>query len=127
MAKKQLLNTDDILLAQSDAWRKTDKNSLNSDQRMHMDYGNNTFLHPSDWNMPEAVAIIIYFSDINDTGGGTAIIPRQNDDLCIAEPRTTSYKKTCKNSPKIIPQSSKNHVRRPSKKVLKIDTKKQEK
>ena len=77
---KQLLNTDDILLAQSDAWRKTDKNSLNSDQRMHMDYGNNTFLHPSDWNMPETVAIIIYFSDINDTGGGTAIVPRQNDD-----------------------------------------------
>tara|TARA_Y100000991_G_C21948637_1_gene338655 strand:- start:497 stop:1429 length:933 start_codon:yes stop_codon:yes gene_type:complete len=83
---KQLLNTDDILLAQSDAWRKTDKNSLNSDQRMHMDYGNNTFLHPSDWHIPEAVAIIIYFSDINDTGGGTAIVPKQKDDDELYKP-----------------------------------------
>ena len=31
--------------------------------------GNNTFLHPPSWDRPDAVAVIIYFSDINITGG----------------------------------------------------------
>lgn len=44
---------------------------------MHMDYGNNM------WSMPlegpaEAVAAIVYYSDTKDTGGGTAIVPRQS-------------------------------------------------
>jgi hypothetical protein len=84
---KQLLNTNDILLIQSDAWGKAGKNTdtefNNNDQRMHMDYGNNTFLHPSDWNNPECVAVIIYFSDTDETGGKTAVVPRNgvNDEL----------------------------------------------
>ena len=81
---KKLLNTDDILLVQADAWGKkgTDDYSeqSNNDQRMHMDYGNNTFLHPSPWNDPESVAMIIYLSDINDTLGGTSIVPRKGFD-----------------------------------------------
>ena len=50
---------------------------------MHMDYGNNTFLHPADWYSPETVAIIIYLSDTNLTEGGTAVVPRidNNDEL----------------------------------------------
>ena len=43
---------------------------------MHMDYGNNSFLHPPKWENPEAVSIIIYLSDISETGGGTSVVPR---------------------------------------------------
>jgi len=78
---KQLLYTNDILLCQSDAWGKygtLDKSVYsNTDQRMHMDYGNNTFLHPSPWDKPESVAVIIYLSNTNKTGGGTAIVPHK--------------------------------------------------
>ena len=80
---KTLLNTSEILLVQSTAWGKEGNsnyfNSSNNDQRMHMDYGNNTFLHPSGWNNPEAVAIIIYLSDVNETEGGTSCVPREGD------------------------------------------------
>ena len=41
-----------------------------------MDYGNNTFLHPSEWDKPEVVAMIIYLSDVKDTLGGTSCVPR---------------------------------------------------
>lgn len=84
---KELLYTDNILLLQSDAWGKAGyrnmDNMSNQDQRMHMDYGNNTFLHPSDWDSPETVANIIYLSDVNETGGGTSVVPRlgKNDPL----------------------------------------------
>lgn len=79
-AVKTLLNTDNIHLTQSDAWAKVGINerkpSYNADQRMHMDYGNHTFLHPSSWEEPEAVAAIVYFSNIQETGGGTALVPK---------------------------------------------------
>ena len=75
---KQLLNCNEISLIQSDAWGKagkeTDTEFNNNDQRMHMDYGNNTFLHPSPWSNPESVAAIIYFSDTNETEGKTAVV-----------------------------------------------------
>lgn len=84
---QQLLNTENILLVQADSWAKIGSHNLeeksNNDQRMHMDYGNNTFLHPSKWNEPEAVAMIIYLSDITHTGGGTSLVSRidENDEL----------------------------------------------
>jgi ectoine hydroxylase-related dioxygenase (phytanoyl-CoA dioxygenase family) len=88
---RQLLNTDEILLMQSDAWGKKGSNnyqeSSNNDQRMHMDYGNNTFLYPSNWENPEAVSLIIYLSDIKETLGGTSCVPRQgNNDELYQEP-----------------------------------------
>ena len=50
---KALLKTDDVLLCQSDAWSKIGKDDYtsqsNNNQRIHMDYGNNTFMHPPDW------------------------------------------------------------------------------
>jgi hypothetical protein len=83
-AVQQLLDTPDIRLLQADLWSKVgaathahDAQS-NTDQRMHMDYGNNTVLHP-DWHQPEAVAAIIYFDDSGNTAGGTAYVPRQGD------------------------------------------------
>jgi hypothetical protein len=86
-AVQQLLDTPDIRLLQADLWPKVgaatqahDAQS-NTDQRMHMDYGNNTLLHP-DWHQPEAVAAIVYFDDSDLTSGGTAYVPRQG----IADP-----------------------------------------
>lgn len=76
---QQLLNTNDILLTQSDAWSKCYTNfnpQSNLDQRIHMDFGNHTFLHIGEWENPEVVAIILYLSDIEETGGGTAYVPR---------------------------------------------------
>ena len=77
---KQLLNCNEISLIQSDAWGKagkeTDTEFNNNDQRMHMDYGNNTFLHPDTWDSPEAVALIIYLSDTSEIGGQTALVPK---------------------------------------------------
>lgn len=78
---QELLQTNEILLTQCDTWgkegeqRKSTPDS-NQDQRMHMDYGNNTFLHPSKWEKPEAVSVIIYLSDISETGGGTSLVPK---------------------------------------------------
>lgn len=77
---QELLKTNDILLTQADTWGKegisTSNPNSNNDQRMHMDYGNNSFLHPTKWENPEAVSIIIYLSDILETGGGTSVVPR---------------------------------------------------
>lgn len=84
---QKLLNTENILLVQADSWGKIGSTNLadisNNDQRMHMDYGNNTFLHPSKWDNPEAVAMIIYLSDISETDGGTSLVSRidENDEL----------------------------------------------
>ena len=76
----KFLNTKDILLTQSDAWSKigTDIKSIqsNQDQRMHMDYGNHTFLHPPSFDNPEAIAMIVYLSDTEITGGGTAYVSK---------------------------------------------------
>ena len=77
---QKLLDSENILLVQSDTWSKSgeinNNSQSNKNQRMHMDYGNNTFLHPSKWDNPEAVAAIIYFSDTKKTGGGTAVVPK---------------------------------------------------
>ena len=84
---KKLLDTDDILLVQADAWGKIGKDDYsefsNNNQRMHMDYGNNSFLHPPSWDYPECVAMIVYLSDTKKTGGGTALVQRNGneDDL----------------------------------------------
>tara|TARA_Y100000816_G_C26050288_1_gene550608 strand:+ start:185 stop:1129 length:945 start_codon:yes stop_codon:yes gene_type:complete len=87
---KKMLNTDNITLIQSDAWSKYGeinvKKNSNKDQRMHMDYGNNTFLHPSSWEDPEVVSIIIYFSDTKITGGGTSVVPKQGKNDILYQP-----------------------------------------
>ena len=84
---QELLNENEILLVQADAWGKVGNSnfseSSNNDQRMHMDYGNNSFLHPPEWDNPECVSMIIYLSDTNKTLGGTSVVPRNdsNDEL----------------------------------------------
>lgn len=71
-----------ILLKQSVPWAKygvsARDSSSNSDQRVHMDYGNNQ------WDMPmpkqvDAVAALVYYSDTSETGGATAIVAREGD------------------------------------------------
>jgi hypothetical protein len=47
---------------------------------IYTDYGNNTLVHPPDWYDPECVAMIIYYSDSDECGGSTALVPRQGVD-----------------------------------------------
>jgi len=44
-----------------------------------MDYGNNMWGFPPPWNKPNAVAMILYYSDTTKTGGGTAVVPYRPD------------------------------------------------
>lgn len=73
----------DIRLRQSVPWAKYGVPSAgkrsNSDQRMHMDYGNNQWSVPV-YGTPQAVAVIVYYSDTRKTGGATAIVPRRGQD-----------------------------------------------
>ena len=91
VAVQQLLDSVDIRLLQADLWPKIGVESdnhdaqANTDQRMHMDYGNNTLLHP-DWQSPEAVAAIIYYDDSLETAGGTAYVPRKGDADHVYQP-----------------------------------------
>jgi hypothetical protein len=81
---QQLLDTENVRLMQADLWPKIGSSNkandaqANTDQRMHMDYGNNSLLHP-DWGHPEAVAAIIYYDDCDETAGGTAFVARQGE------------------------------------------------
>ena len=90
-AVQQLLDITDVRLLQADLWPKigieadTHEAQANTDQRMHMDYGNNTVLHP-DWQSPEAVAAIIYYDNGEETAGGTAFVPRQGDADPVYQP-----------------------------------------
>lgn len=83
----QLLDSDvaGLRLSQSDLWPKygrADRSGKydNQDQRIHFDYPNHTLAHPSPWHRPEAVEMIVYLSDVADTGGSTALVPRDGDD-----------------------------------------------
>jgi len=79
----------DIRLTQSDLWPKygrlpstpTGADRLdNDDQRIHVDYPNHTLAHPTPWDRPEAVEVIVYLDHVEDCGGATAIVPRTDAD-----------------------------------------------
>ena len=78
---------EEVRLLQSDAWSKYGGEKINDsknnrDQRIHVDYANNTLVHPSSWNTPDAVAMIVYFDDSDLTGGCTAVVPKEgNNDI----------------------------------------------
>ena len=83
----QLLSepVSNLRLTQSDLWPKYGKDSKlgiqdNSDQRIHVDYPNHNIAHPTPWRSPEAVEMILYLSDVEHTGGPTAVVPRQGAD-----------------------------------------------
>jgi hypothetical protein len=52
---------------------------------MHMDYGNNTMLHPQ-WDTPEVVAAVIYYDDSEDTGVETGDVSRRAVDDPVYQP-----------------------------------------
>ena len=54
--------------------------SSNNDQRIHIDAFNHYLTFPSDWDKPEAVAMIVYYADSTDCGGCTAIVHREGYD-----------------------------------------------
>ena len=66
---RRYLNSE-VLLTQSEAWCKTESGL---DQRMHMDFGNHSFTRPC--AEPEALAAIVYFDNVEETGGATAVVP----------------------------------------------------
>jgi hypothetical protein len=80
----------DIRLTQSDLWPKYGREPAeqkaaqaardNNDQRIHVDYPNHTLVHPPPWSRPEAVEMIIFLDDVEQSGGPTAVVPRQGDD-----------------------------------------------
>ena len=76
----QLLNAPARLI-QMQVWAKKGCKpsgpQSNQNQRMHMDYGNNTLVHPPPFVNPSACALILYLSDTDLTGGGTAVVPRE--------------------------------------------------
>ena len=80
-----LLKTEDIKLTQADAWCKYgsghDEKDLmgNKDQRMHMDYGMHSFLHPLSWENPECLAAILYYDNSEVCGGGTGFVRKISD------------------------------------------------
>ena len=84
-AVAQLLDTavTELRLSQSDLWpkygrvEKTAGALDNQDQRIHIDYPNHTLAHPAEWQRPEAVEMIVYFSDASECGGRTAVVPRE--------------------------------------------------
>lgn len=79
---RECLGTDDIILTQSVAWAKygqpVSNNQSNSDQRVHMDFGNHYWGVPPE--IPDMIAAIVYYSDTEETGGGTAVVPKQGPD-----------------------------------------------
>lgn len=75
----------EMRLSQSDLWPKygrptTNGDYDNQDQRIHVDYPNHTLAHPSPWNRPEAVELILYLGDVEECGGSTALVPRSGPD-----------------------------------------------
>ena len=91
LAAQKLLGTQDVRLIQADLWPKIGvadelhEAQANTDQRMHMDYGNNTVLHPQ-WDTPDVVAAVVYYDDWDETGGGTAYVPRHGVDDPVYQP-----------------------------------------
>jgi len=74
-----------LRLTQSDLWPKygrTQKSAGaldNMDQRIHIDYPNHSLAHPTEWYRPEAVEMIVYLNDVENSGGPTAVVPREGD------------------------------------------------
>jgi len=50
--------------------------SGSQDQRVHIDGFNHYLAFPTEWDKPEAVAMIVYYDDTSESGGGTAVVPR---------------------------------------------------
>ena len=82
-AVADLLDTEisQLRITQSDLWpkygrRERQSEQDNRDQRMHVDYPNHSLVHPPRWETPEAVELILYYSDSADCGGETAVVPR---------------------------------------------------
>jgi len=77
--------TTQLRLTQSDLWPKYGQTRPrgafdNDEQRIHVDYPNHTLTHPSPWDRPEAVELILYLDDVDECGGSTALVARDGPD-----------------------------------------------
>ena len=69
--------------------------SIEGDQDIHVDYGNNTLLVPPKTRAPEAVACLCYYSDVDEVGGATHFCPAEAGEL-------TSYDSASFNPPNFV-------------------------
>ena len=75
----------ELRLTQADLWPKYGRPPSgaphdNADQRIHCDYPNHTLTHPSRWDEPDAVEMIVYLDDVEECDGPTALVPRRGPD-----------------------------------------------
>jgi ectoine hydroxylase-related dioxygenase (phytanoyl-CoA dioxygenase family) len=74
-AVANITGTDDSLLATSILWAKYG-GTADYDQELHVDYRNNTLLHPSDEGPYAQVPFILYLTDVGPDQGPTYMVPR---------------------------------------------------
>lgn len=74
-----------LRLNQSDLWVKRGRTTTgaagpadNADQRMHVDYPNHTLVHPSAFDSPDAVEVIVYFDRSEECRGETRVVLRES-------------------------------------------------
>ncbi len=65
-----------------------DRITIEGDQDIHVDYGNNTLLVPPRTSSPEAVACLCYYADVDEAGGATHFCPADAEELTSYEPTT---------------------------------------
>ena len=81
-AAAALLGCSHVALHQAVAWTKHGQTRggaarRNNNQRLHQGFANHTWVVPPGWDTPDAVAAIVYYSDVCVTGGATAVVPRR--------------------------------------------------
>lgn len=69
-----LLGTDDIRLYQGEAWAKY-TGASNYEQGHHRDYGNHTYLVPSDDPAMRQLELFVYLGDVSEDHGPTHVVP----------------------------------------------------
>jgi hypothetical protein len=69
-----LLGTSDIRLYQGEAWAKY-TGASNYEQGHHRDYGNHTYLVPSDDSAFRQLELFVYLADVSEEHGPTHVVP----------------------------------------------------
>jgi hypothetical protein len=82
------VESSQLRLAQAHSWAKTGRGGAaldgrgerdNDDQRMHLDYPNNSIVHPAAGGL-DAVACLLYLDDYDGREGATAFVPCDGPD-----------------------------------------------
>ncbi|MDA1298624.1 MAG: phytanoyl-CoA dioxygenase family protein [Proteobacteria bacterium] len=60
--------------------------TIEGDQDIHVDYGNNTLMVPARTAPPDCVACLCYYSDVGESGGATHFVKAEEGELTSYEP-----------------------------------------